>query len=230
MTTLRIQAKEYVPLSIDLDAYVTSVLQTLSHYYIKGGKAFNYYYATRRVPTSDWDIIATNETCSMLFDAMSYVFGKVIRVETYEPFTVASITQQDRTYQDTLVDGTQEMHHVRTIECNGIGIIDAIIVDDINETMVEKGTNGLLYLNQSLLHTDIEETVRDRTKKVDEYSLVSKSKRKKRLISKLLKSKLRLSIIKDATRLGMSFRHSRKIGRRKQKKTNKSKQKKTTVL
>ena len=59
------------------------VLTTKYHYYIKGGKAFNFYFPTQSVPTGDYDIVVTLDTAHEIIDDLMHVaYGRSVTFDS----------------------------------------------------------------------------------------------------------------------------------------------------
>jgi hypothetical protein len=135
----------------------------MDEYYIKGGKAFLYYF--QGVPTIDMDIVITEKSCDTLFrDATSCWMGKWIQLDGYEPFEVVSMKETKHTYKDK-EGGKTVKHQVRTLFVNGMTLIDAIIVKEIQPHEVELSEDGLYYMEKTAFVTDLMNTYEDRVKK-----------------------------------------------------------------
>lgn len=190
MSTLNPSSSVFRPQVIMiLDDFIASVLLQMNDYYIKGGKAFNYYYPQEQIPTVDVDLVATNSLCTIVFQALHSLIGKKIQIETYEPFIVQACSEENMIYQDK--DASKQ---VRSFYIQGIPVMDVIITDTIPQDHVEVGTNGLHYLAKPLFKQDLYETLEDREKKV--VKPTKKSQKRVKRKEKLRKTQARVSIAK----------------------------------
>jgi hypothetical protein len=138
-------------------------------YYLKGGKAFNYYYPGQMVVTSDFDLVATNRVCSLLFEELHRVLlGNWIEIEQYEPFLVETISIQDESWVDTVGKGKHKVktsHRVKSLKVNQIGLMDVIIVDSIPEDEIDSSF-GINLMEFETFKDDIKLVFFSRRKKL----------------------------------------------------------------
>ena len=182
-TSLDADAKEFVPkikvdstLFYNADELVYSILKKSSstEYYIKGGKAFHYYYpfdsGYEYVPTEDFDLVATNEVCTFLFEEMNkIVLGNLIQLEQSEPFLVQTITISDDSWVDTVRHGkhkSKTKNRVKTLRLNDIGFIDVIITEKVNNAELFQSESGISYMDFELFRKDLKQVYQDRRQKV----------------------------------------------------------------
>ena len=148
---------------ICIEGWFRDELSYMEDYYVKGGKAFLYYF--QGVPTIDIDLVMTEKSCKTLFrDATACWMGKQIKLDGYEPFEVVSITETKHTYKDK-ENGKTVKNQVRTLSVNGITLIDAIIVKKINKSEVQVSENGIFYMEKKLFVNDLIYTYQDRLRK-----------------------------------------------------------------
>jgi len=148
---------------ICIEDWFRDQLSYMDEYYIKGGKAFLYYF--KGVPTIDIDLVMTEKSCDTLFrDATSCWMGKQIQLDGYEPFEVFSITETKHTYKDK-EKGKMVKNQVRTLSVNGMTLIDAIIVKNINPDEVQMSEDGVFYMEKKAFIEDLINTYQDRLKK-----------------------------------------------------------------
>ena len=183
-TSLDVNAKEFItnstsqfpPMLYHADDLVYEILEKSSpnDYYIKGGKAFHYYYPAYSgfdyVPTTDFDLVATNDFCSGLFEEINKIaLGNWIQFEQADPVLVDKITISDESWVDTVRHGKQKSktkHRVKTLLINDIGFIDVIITEKINKTELYKSECGISYMNQELFRKDLKQVYEDRRQKM----------------------------------------------------------------
>ena len=182
---LRASAKEFAfapPVEpFYFDAFIESVLLMLPKnstqgYYIKGGKAYNHYFPQGYVPSSDYDLVATNDVCDMIFDELVHalsVLDRPMYVEGYEPFYVSSVNVPTQAnYKDiSIVTGKPVTNTVRSfsvrVDGMDVALIDVIIEDEQNIAKeAEQAENGLWYMNRELFKRDLMMTYQSREKMV----------------------------------------------------------------
>ena len=179
-----LSAPVFVPKPIRFaDDLIYSILVNLTDYYIKGGKAFHYYYPRdivgEYVPSMDFDLVATEETCTLLFSLVTNMcFGESVLLETYsDPMLVEQITETRRVYKDK-VDSSSIKNCVRTLSINDIGLIDVIIVESISEEEFQVEV-GIRYMNRVLFRSDLEQVYTSRRKNVHYKNEKSQEKARK---------------------------------------------------
>ena len=182
---LRASAKEFsfapkVEEPFYFDEFVESALMNLPKkatqgYYIKGGKAYNHYFPQGYIPSSDDDLIATNDVCDILFNALiqALPLDKPVYVEGYEPFYISHVNAPTQSkYNDvSIITGKQVTNVVRSlsvlVEGMDIALMDVIIEDENNiAEEAEQGENGLWYMNKDLFKKDLKLTYESREKMV----------------------------------------------------------------
>lgn len=199
-----VNASEPVPI-YNLNDIMNSALSalTVKDYYIKGGKAYNYYNPANIIPSSDYDLIATNNVCLELFPILEeMLLGKLVLLDEYEPFYVEHINVTEDKWKDKVFIHGKKINviqHVRSLSINGIGIVDVIIVDSITEpfTVAE---NGLHYMDRALFKEDLRNVYIDRSRKINFHGWDIHSDRYKKLFIKYSKSKDRLRFFKGKKR------------------------------
>jgi hypothetical protein len=140
---------------INVDEWFQNQLSYMDNYYIKGGKAFLYHF--QGVPTIDMDLVMTKASSDVLFrDATACWTGQCLQLEGYEPFDVFSITETKKTFKGQVV---------RSLFVNGMTIIDAIIVKQIEMEEVELSEDGVYYMEKKAFVKDLIHTYEDRLKK-----------------------------------------------------------------
>lgn len=176
---------------ITIDSLIYDLLIIKTDYYIKGGKTFNHYYPYNCIPTSDIDLVATDEVCTYLFNKVKeIIFNNYIYVETYEVFVADNITETNHIWKDKY-NGKTLKKNVRTLNVNGVNIIDVIIVNTVHqdEYQIEYGVH---YMRHDLFIEDLRLVYEDRIKKIKWKGLADETRQKYE--SKLYKSRYRLSI------------------------------------
>ena len=200
----RATAQAFVPSVKKSDDIMYTALTSLSsnEYYIKGGKAFEYYYPDK-VPSSDYDLVATNEVCTELFAILEkLLLGTNVKMDEYEPFFVKQINSTDDTWKDVVRGARGEKkkitHRVRSFHINGIGLVDVIIVDSVltDTEQVVIAENGLQYMNRALFKKDLDAVYKDRARKINFPQWDKTSDKYKKLFTKYRKSSERLALFK----------------------------------
>jgi hypothetical protein len=185
----------------DINDIINTALSSLTvkDYYIKGGKAYNYYNPDNLIPSSDFDLVATNKVCSELFSRLEeMILGNLVLVDEYEPFYVEHINVTEDKWKDKVVKHGKKInviHHVRSLSINEIGIVDVIIVDSITEPFTVS-ENGLHYMDRALFKEDLKNVYIDRKRKINFPGWDRNSDRYKKLFIKYSKSKERLRLFK----------------------------------
>jgi len=203
--------EEYSPYPpyIDLDLFIYDVLPKLTHqeYYIKGGKAFQYYYPEtmvgEHIPTSDFDLVATNAVCDELFEILRSLLGHVIVLDALdtldasdmEPFVVERIHTTDEIWKDRLPGKKKKVaHRVRSFSVNDIGIVDVIIHDRVDPSEYEVSKGGIHMMERAHFRADLEEVYVDRKRKVGYFKDEPTSDRYQKSLRKFMKTKQRQDI------------------------------------
>jgi hypothetical protein len=170
-----------------LDNVVHSLLVHARDYYIKGGKAFNFYYPQEPILTTDFDIVATEEVCEYLFYYLyELLMGKMVLLG--EPVQVDDISQTVRVYDDLIVR-TLFLKSAKEL----IPIVDVIIVPRVDETeYTVDEQSGIHYMEKSAFKSDLKKTYEDRLEKSKTPSKNSKTRKKRR--AKLQRSISRFKI------------------------------------
>lgn len=172
---------------INVDDYIVSILQNIPYgYYVKGGKAFNHYFPNQQVETDDWDLIATNDVYKLIYYQMKNLLGHTALLFGYKPKMVNRISERVVSYEDDM-NGEKIAQTVKTIEINGTGVMDVIIVAEITDAVTVE--NGVIYQERGHFIMDVQQTYRNRSEK-------SRSMNKKRgkQMSKLDRSRRRNQI------------------------------------
>ena len=173
---------------LSLDEIIRQILVSEVDYYVKGGKAFNYYYAMDPVPTVDWDIVAFPYTSISIGSKLSELSMKKLEWNG-EIFLATSFTQS----METFLDNDQTYSTVVTYHINDHPIMDIILTDDIQDQDIEIGTDGIRYLIKPLLMMDVRRTLDARIELSKTPSKKSKTRRKRS--EKLLRNKQRMERI-----------------------------------
>lgn len=247
MSALRLSAKVFVPVQeedekqydyVSFDDIIRPILESLGgQYYIKGGKAYNYYYPHGYVSSSDYDLVATNGLCNSLFDSLTkelllLLFKRPLWVDGEELFYIHSIKNTvPRIYNDVNIFGKKVKNTVRSLTVNNgekdITLVDVIIPENIHKNHdsilaeSEKGKDGLWYMEKSLFDKDVHLTYNDRVKMLNLINRNHSNKadfiRKKTSVEhKLSKSKKRYetSIMKQGRMKRKSDRKSSRKSRK----------------
>ena len=166
--------------------HIPSILQIRSPYYVKGGKAFNHYYPDLQIKTDDWDLVAINEVYEVLWYEINNLLGYTIFHDDKIKL-VKRISFRSESYEDE-VNGKLVLHKVKTIEINGNGVIDIIIVPEVVDAIsIEE---GIIYQDKRHLIMDVEQTYKDRLEK----SKSNTKKKRGKQLSKLERSRRRYEI------------------------------------
>jgi len=149
-------------MAISIDEWIQDQLSYLDNYYIKGGKAFCFYFGC--IPTVDTDLVMVEKECDTLFRNATLCWsGKHIQVNEFI-FEVTHIKENKQTYKDK-INGIMRKQTVRTLLFNGITIFDAIIVDSIQPEEIYMSDRGVYYMEKNIFMKDMIETYQDRIKK-----------------------------------------------------------------
>lgn len=200
-------SSDFASAPINFDDYIRSILQQIpTGYYVKGGKAFNYYFPNQQVETEDWDLIATNEVYQHIYYQMHHLLGHTVILFGYKPKPVNRISERVVSYEDDM-NGKKITQTVKTIEINGTGVMDLIIVPEITDA-VSMGEDGIMYQERSHFIMDVQQTYRNRVEK-------SRSLNKKRgkQLSKLERSRRRSQIASLGKKHRQRKSQQRKKGR-----------------
>jgi hypothetical protein len=170
---------------IIINDFIYSLLDQCHDYYIKGGKAFNFYYPQEPVATTDFDIVATEEVCEFLvyhlyhtlINQMVLLPGEVV------PIHAVSIYQTIQEYED----GT-----VRGVFLNDMPIVDVILVPSVKETEYVEDDTGIHYMEKSTFIADLKQTYADRVEKSKSKSKNYETRKKRR--DKLKRTTQRINI------------------------------------
>ena len=202
MSALRLSAKQFVPVQyseeqeeepeyneyqdeekqydyVSFDDIIRPILESLDtpgQYYIKGGKAYNYYYPHGYVPSSDYDLVATNGLCNSLFESLTTKLSSLewpLWVDGEDLFYIHNQSIKKtapRTYNDVNIFGENVKNTVRSLTVNNgqknITLVDVIIPDNHDSILAESehGKDGLWYMEKSLFDKDVHLTYNDRVK------------------------------------------------------------------
>lgn len=243
MSALRLSAKVFVPVQeeeekqydyVSFDDIIRPILESLDtpgQYYIKGGKAYNYYYPHGYVPSSDYDLVATEDLCDSLFKSLYDTLSLLewpLWVDGEELFYIHSINMTEpRVYKDVNIYGKKVKNIVRSLTVNNgekdITLVDVIIPDNHDSILAESehGKDGLWYMEKSLFDKDVHLTYNDRVRMLNLINRNPSNKpdfiRKKASVEhKLSKSKKRYetSIMKQGRMKRKSARKSSRKSRK----------------
>jgi len=208
-----------------LDGFIESVLANLTGYYIKGGKAYNYYFPQGYIQSADYDLVATNHVCDLLFQSIVQVLGNMDRpvyIEGYEPMYITAVNAPTQaTYKDvSVVTGKTVKNTVRSLSLlagdTEIAIVDVIVADEKSiAAESEQGENGLWYMRRDLFKKDLAMTYKSREKMVGYIHRTPPKQMTPDVIQKA--ASLEHKLQKSRHRYETSLHHGRKQKRRSMK-------------
>ena len=195
MSALRATAKSFQPIPpplFNIDHFITSILERLPSlhseehelppwfkgYYIKGGKAYHYYYPESHVPSSDYDLVATEHVKDTIFSELYHALeeqmmhSNMVTMDGRAFYIHEVILSKLQTYVDRSPSGEKLRNKVQSLSVfdgtETIAIMDVIIPESYKTVLdeTEPPTNQLRYMKKTLFDLDLESTYKDRTKKL----------------------------------------------------------------